>query len=56
MSELGRTCKYLLLYKRLYHLPAAQATSAESSTIKCMIDANCTIGYREQQAVFIYQR
>jgi len=38
------------------HLPVAQATRAVSSTRKCMIDANWTIGYTEQLAGFIYQR
>jgi len=56
MSALGLPCKYLLLYKRLSNLPAAQATSAESSTRKCMIGANWTIGHTEPLAVFIYQR
>jgi len=38
------------------HVPVAQATRAVSSTRKRMIDANWTIGYTEQLAVFIYQR
>jgi len=40
----------------LKHLPAAQMTSAESSTRKCMIDAHSKLGHNEPLAVFIYQR
>ena len=53
MSELVPPCKYLLLYKQLKHLPAAQATSAESSTTKCMIDSHSKLGHKEPLAVFI---
>src|SRR5215469_4082585 len=56
MSELGLPCKYLLLYERLQNLPAAQATRAESSTRKCMVDDKWTIGLSQQLGVFIYQR
>jgi hypothetical protein len=35
--------------------PSAQVTSAESSTTKCMIANNCTVGLTEPLAVFIYQ-
>ena len=38
------------------HLPVSQATRAVSSTRKRMIDANWTVDYTEQLAVFIYQR
>jgi len=56
MSEWGELCKCLQLYKRLQILPAAKATSAESSTRECMIGANWTIGHTEPLAVFIYQQ